>query len=294
MASNHGWGSIGTSRVMRIDDLQIAPLAPNTLIPNWDAEQARQPDLQQTLDPSSGNPILSIHSWLVQDRGRNIIIDTGAGNGKSRPHAQYFDHLQTAYLERLAAAGVEPDQVDLVLLTHLHVDHAGWNTRLENGRWVPTFPNARYVFSRAELEFFSDPSNYDERHKTSFQVREDSVDPILDAGLAELVEVTGDEVVEGFHFHSTPGHTPSHVSIEMRSGGEIALFPGDVMHHPVQIAHPSWNSVFDADTERAASSRAWALDFAAEREAIIFSSHFPLSSKGKVQRAGEAYSWTFV
>jgi len=183
--------------------------------------------------------------------------------------------------------------VDFVLLTHLHVDHVGWNTRLQEARWVPTFPNARYVFSRAEHDYFTNPANRSERNRTSFAVQVDSVDPVIEAGLADMIEVNGSEVLDGISFYLTPGHTPTHASIVLRSEGGTAIFPGDVMHYPVQVAHPNWNSIFDASAEDSIRSRAWALAFAADSQAEVFSSHFPASGAGRVVRTPNGFEWRF-
>ena len=180
-----------------------------------------------------------------------------------------------------------------MLLTHLHVDHVGWNTRLEGKLWVPTFPNARYLFSRVERAYFTDPQNHTERNRTSFQVQKDSVDPIIEAGLADLIEVDGSEPIEGFTFYPTPGHSVGHASIGFRSDNDLALFPGDVFHSPVEVYQPDWNAEFDAFPERARKSRMWALNFAADNKAACFSSHFPVSSAGHVLRKGSGFGWQF-
>ncbi|GEN62852.1 hypothetical protein AOE01nite_10760 [Acetobacter oeni] len=181
-----------------------------------------------------------------------------------------------------------------VLLTHLHVDHVGWNTRERDGVQVPTFPNARYVFSREEFEFFSNPANNTARNRTSFVTREDSVDPIINAGLADLIEVDGTEVPEGFSFHATPGHTPHHASVVLRSGNELILFTGDVMHHPVQVSYPEWNSVFDAEPETAVTSRKRVLEYARANNAVLFTSHFPMTSAGRLQSGEAGDGWSFL
>ena len=173
------------------------------------------------------------------------------------------------------------------------MDHVGWNTTLVNGRWQPTFPRARHIFSRKEYAYFTDPANLTERHRTSFQVQSDSVTPIVEAGLSDMIDVTGDEVVPGFSFHPTPAHTIDHASIVLDSGGAKALFAGDVLHHPLQILKPELMSVFDPESERTLQSRRWALDYAADQGAIWFSSHFPMPSAGHVTRVAEGYSWRF-
>lgn len=288
------WYTVGDARILKIQDLTLAELSPEQLFPDWDEAKALQicPRLPETLDSSETKVLLSVHSWLIEDRGRKILIDTGVGNNKARPAALYFDHLQTVWLENLMRAGVSPEDIDFVLLTHLHVDHVGWNTRLQNGIWVPTFPNARYVFSRAEYDFFSNPAHDSVRNKTSFMTRIDSVDPIISAGLADQIDVDGSDVLEGISFHPTPGHTPHHASVVLKSGVEHAIFTGDVMHHPIQVCVAKWSAVFDADPQTAIISRKWALNYAVEHDAALFTSHFPMTSAGKVMTYNQKRGWS--
>lgn len=231
---------------------------------------------------------LSVHSWIVQTGRHTIVIDTGAGNGKSRPLNPLFDQLDTPYLERLAAAGVQPADVDFVLITHLHVDHVGWNTIRSGERWVPTFPNAQYVFSEAEYRFYADEQHV---RTPSAGVFADSVQPVVDAGQALLIDAEHQQPVDGFTFHRTKGHSFDHLSISLASDGEHALFSGDVMHHPVQVAKPEWNSVFCEFGDDAQRSRLWALNHAADHRATFFSSHFPGTSAGVVERDDTGFVW---
>lgn len=286
--------TVGDARVACLADCALDSLTPERLLQDWrDNDKNLMEQIKETLTHDGSHVRLSVHSWVVWHLGKILIVDTGAGNGKERPHAPYFDHLKTPYLSRLRAIGVEPDCVDYVLHTHLHVDHVGWNTTLVSGRWEPTFPNARHVFSRKEYTYFTDPANLTERHRTSFQVQADSVTPIVEAGLADMIEMTGDEVIPGISFHPTPGHTMDHASIVLESGGTKALFAGDVLHHPIQVFKPELMSVFDLYSDQTLRSRLWALDYAADQHAIWFSSHFPAPSAGRVSRVAEGYGWRF-
>lgn len=286
---------VGGAEVARVQECTLENFTVEMLLPEWRAEFQTAPDdiRSAAIAPDGEHVLLSIHTWVVRDQGRTILIDTGAGNDKPRPYARYFDHLNSPYLERLATIGVVPEEVDYVLLTHLHVDHVGWNTRLVAGSWTATFPNARYIFSRAEHSFFTDPANHNERNRTSFEVQRDSVNPVIDAELAEMIDVDGSEVIPGFAFHPTPGHTANHASIVLSSNGQHALFSGDVLHHPLQVFHPDLISIFDADRDRTLESRNWALSFAADREALFFSSHFPSTSAGRVRRVARGFTWVF-
>jgi len=172
------------------------------------------------------------------------------------------------------------------------VDHVGWNTRLDNGRWVPTFPNARYVFSRVEREFFDTPAGESRR-----MVFDDSVLPVIDAGLADEVGPEGGEYLPGIRFHPTPGHSAGHMSIEIESAGAHALFSGDVWHHPIQVYRPAWSSVFCADKHRATVSRRWVLDRAVETGATVFTPHFAGTSAGVVSALAQSdggFAWRFL
>ncbi|MDR3517902.1 MAG: MBL fold metallo-hydrolase [Azospirillaceae bacterium] len=285
---------VGSAEISRIDELTLGNFTPSMLFPAWAERHAsRLPLLPDTVTADGNHLPLHVHGWLIRDRGRTILVDTAVGNHKERPYAPYFHRLETPFLRHLAEAGVAPDDVDYVLSTHLHVDHTGWNTWLENGVWVPTFPKARYLFSRQEYLFFTDPVNHSERNRTSFQVQIDSVTPVIEAGLAEMIAVTGQEVIAGFSFHPTPGHTGNHATIILESQGEYAVFSGDVLHHPVQVADPGLFSVFDPERDKTLRSRRWALDYAADHDALFCSSHFPSTSAGRVRRRDVGYEWQF-
>jgi glyoxylase-like metal-dependent hydrolase (beta-lactamase superfamily II) len=241
------------------------------------------------IDAAAENFLLSINTWVVRIGGKVILVDTASGNHKDRPFNTLFHRLNTPYLERLKLAGVAPDEVDLVLLTHLHVDHVGWNTRLDSGRWVPTFPNARYVFSRVERQFFDTPAGENRR-----MVFDDSILPVIEAGLAEEIGPQGGEYLPGIRFHPTPGHSAGHMSIEIESAGAHALFSGDVWHHPIQVYRPAWSSVFCADKPRANVSRQWLLERAANTGATVFTPHFSGTSAGVVAASNGDFMWHFL
>jgi glyoxylase-like metal-dependent hydrolase (beta-lactamase superfamily II) len=287
--------AVGDARIACVEDCVIDSFLPERLLPEWREDNRRLLEqMPETLAPDGRHVRLSVHSWVVRLHGKTIIVDTGVGADKARPFARYFDRLRTPYLARFQDIGVSPGDVDYVLHTHLHVDHVGWNTTLVDGRWAPTFPNARHLFSAKEYAYFTDPANLSERNRTSFQVQADSVTPIVEAGMAEMIEAAGAEVVPGFSFYATPGHSADHASIVLVSAGARAIFAGDVVHHPIQVHQPTLLSVFDPERERSLRSRRWALDFAADYDAMVFSSHFPAPSAGRVTRIGEAYRWRFA
>jgi glyoxylase-like metal-dependent hydrolase (beta-lactamase superfamily II) len=218
-------------------------------------------------DPQAHRLLLSIQTFVLRTRHHTILVDTCLGNDKPRAY-EGWNLRQGTYLEDLRKAGVAPDKVDFVLCTHLHVDHVGWNTRLDNGRWVPTFPNAKYLFAKQEVDFWR-ATEVEE----SAQVFRDSVQPVLDAGLAQSVamdHVLTDEV----RLEPTPGHTPGHVSVHLTSGGKEGVITGDMMHHPVQIAEPAWSMRFDTDKAQSERTRREFCARYADRDVWILGTHF--------------------
>jgi len=216
---------------------------------------------------------LSVHSWLLKIGGKHILIDTCVGNHKPRAYRPMWHQMETRYLERLAAAGVKPEQIDMVMCTHLHVDHVGWNTRLDNGRWVPTFPNAKYVFSKEDYDHYL---KVDQDPKTgpanggSFR---DSVLPVVEAGLAQMVSGAG-ALDENLAYDPAPGHTPGTIAIKLASRGQHAMFCGDILHHGVQVYHPEWNSFACLDQDNARQSRRKVLEHCVGSGALLMPAHF--------------------
>ncbi|UWU72716.1 MBL fold metallo-hydrolase [Bradyrhizobium sp. NC92] len=302
---------VGEASITRIDELRLAAFKFDALYPGGEPEAlGRHRDRLEagSFDAATGTFIQSIHSWLVRTPHHTILIDTATGNDKNRPEIPPLHRLNEPFLARLAAAGVTPEQVDYVLLTHVHADHVGWNTRLIDGRWVPTFPNATYVFSAIEKAYGESlatgteptgparpaPALGPALRKPADRVYDDSVRPVIEAGLAKLIAADGSEVIEGISFVPTPGHSVDHASIRLVSRGEEALFAGDVMHHPLQVYEPSLNSCFCEFPEAALRSRAFVLEDAAERGATVFTTHFAQSSVGRISRTGGRFTWQFV
>ncbi len=225
---------------------------------------------------------LSIHAFLLESRGERIVVDTCIGNGKQRTVADW--NLRAGpFLEDIARAGFPRESVDTVLCTHLHVDHVGWNTMRVDGRWVPTFPNARYLFAREEWAHWERAG---EEHYGP--VLEDSVRPIIEAGRHTLVE-TDHELTDEVHLEPTPGHTPGHVSVHIRSRGEEAVITGDMTHHPAQLAHPEWSATVDHDPERSRTTRQAFYARYSDRPVLILGTHFATPSAGHIVREGEAW-----
>jgi len=283
---------VGDATIVRVTETVLTTLTPAFVFPDWDASVLAEPVVDPhagTMDESREHLLLSVHTWIVRLNGRTILIDTGIGNAKDRPFSAVFHQLNNPFLERLEAVGVRPEDVDDVLITHLHVDHVGWNTRWVGGRWLPTFPKATYVYPKAEEDFYSTPQAESRR-----MIFEDSVVPIIESGQAKAIPGHGGTYLDNFTFHPTPGHSVGHMSISLESRGECALFTGDIAHHPVQVYRPEWSSVFCADASGARRSRRWAFEFGIDRNATLFTAHFPQSSAGRITRVGSGFQWAFV
>lgn len=291
-----GTQKIGNVTIDRVEEQQLRQVPPDWLFPSYSAagfEAARKHLDAGDLEANREQLVLSIHTWVVRMPGKTILIDTGSGNDKERPRNPSFHHASTPYLERLAAAGVKPEEVDYVINTHLHVDHSGWNTVLRDGKWVPTFPNARYIFPRREQQYWSTEAIRDDTAHSEF-VYEDSILPIMEAGLVDYVEVEGGTLLDIFEFIPTPGHSVGHMSIRITSDGQQALIAGDLMHHPTQVYRPEWNTVFCEFADDAIASRRRMLEFCADTGAQYFSIHFPGSGSGFVRRDGQGFAWTYA
>jgi len=219
---------------------------------------------------------------VVQAPGLNLVVDTCIGNDK--PRALLGGRaLQSAFLDSLAEAGCPREAVDVVVCTHLHVDHVGWNTMLVDGGWVPTFPNARYLIGRREYEHWT--RDGDEEQQV---ILGDSVRPVFDQGLATLVEMNH-RISPEIRLTPTPGHTPGHVSVLIESGGARAMITGDMLHHPVQFGHPEWSPTFDSDPVAGANMRRAVMEGVAEEPVLVIGTHFAAPTAGHVRRDGDAF-----
>ena len=285
---------IGDIEVTRIEERHGPGFAPQQLLRDWDP--ALLDEHADWLSPNyfdlaTGRFMSSIHSWLIRTKHHTILIDTCVGNHKHRPHFERFHMLDTPYLDRLRAAGVTPEEIDYVMCTHLHVDHVGWNTRMVDGRWVPTFPNAKYVFSRVEREYW-DPAVNKALPPVNAGVFEDSVLPVIASGQAQLVEMT-DRLGDNLLVEPAPGHAPGHVVFRLLDQGQEGVFVGDVMHHPLQIYRPEMSSQFCTDPAQAEASRRRVLEHCADCAARVFPAHFGAPHVGWVRRKGTGFRFEF-
>ena len=229
-----------------------------------------------------GHLLQKIHCCIIDTGSERIAVDTCVGNDKERGNPLWHEQ-QGPFLDRLSDSGYSPESITHVVCTHLHVDHVGWNTRLVNGEWVPTFPNAEYLFVEVEFDHWSNTEDL-----FGDPVFEDSVAPIKNAGLANLVGsdyVIGDAV----SFESTPGHTPGHISIRVDSGDQRAIITGDMAHSPIQIANPDLSSSFDTDPDMARSTRLEAFARWADGRTLVIGTHFGTPTAGTMHVDGDAY-----
>jgi len=245
-----------------------------------------------------------VQAFVLEHDGRLIVIDTCVGNGKDLPVVEAWTGLQTDFLDRFRGAGFDPSVVDIVLCTHLHLDHVGWNTYHDGERWQPTFPNARYLFNRVEYEFWQGEADVtyvpgDDENElvvavrqvfadTQVKVQRDSVQPIVDAGLADFVEAPC-ELLPGLRLLPTPGHTPGHVSVEITSNGSRALVTGDSFHHPCQIAQPTWAALPDSDQVQSTTTRRSMLTDLADTDVLVIGTHFAEPVCGHVVSDGDSH-----
>lgn len=247
--------------------------------------------------PDEGKIFGVLQSWVIDTGDRRILFDTGAGNDKDRPGIPIFGNLETDFLARLERAGYQPEDMDLVVCSHLHIDHVGWNTRMVDGRWEPTFRNAQYVMPEADRDYW-DPRGTGARPSeqgafVNSGVFEDSVQPIIDLDRVTWAD-DGHEIAPGMTLRSRPGHTPGQMSLELDSDGHSALFVGDIVHHPMQIHRPDWNSRFCEDPDQARVSRRTVLDHAADCGALLIPAHFGGEHVVRVEREGTDFRPIYV
>lgn len=286
---------IGDMTIHRIVELQ-APLFPiltffPTLTPEL-LDENRAWLEPAYVEASSGKAIFAVQSWIIETPGQTVLVDSCVGNHKPRPGRPFWDQQTSDTYERnLAAAGFGMSDVDVVMCTHLHVDHVGWNTRLDNGRWVPTFPNARYLFSERELAYWTEREG---REPAACPWITDSVLPIVAARRADTVLSTH---VLNDHIRCipSPGHTIDHFCVHAgRAGQADALITGDMIHSPIQARYPELGMMSDYDAKLGASSRRELFGRFADTPTLICAAHFPAPSVGRLVRWKHAFDYRSV
>lgn len=273
---------VGKVKITRIVELVVSgnnvfvlPDAENDLcLPmNW---------MQPHFMNEAGDLIFSVHALVIDTGERKIMVDTCIGNDKQLAVPDW-DQMQTSFLDDIADAGYPAGEIDTVLCTHLHVDHVGWNTMLVDGDWVPTFPNARYLYAKKEWQHW-------DANEDSIEigpVMQQSIRPIVDAGLTDLVDAEH-QVCAEVRLVPTPGHTPGHVSVHVSSEGKEALITGDFTHHPVQLSRPEWASVADDDQAMGLETRLRMFSQYVDSDTLIIGTHFPTPTAGLIRHRKDA------
>jgi glyoxylase-like metal-dependent hydrolase (beta-lactamase superfamily II) len=273
---------IGSVRVTRILEMDPVTVSASWLLKTTAAEVCRIGWLRPHFATEAGELRAHIQAFVLESAGRRIVVDPCVGNSKPRSSAM-FSMRQGEFLEHLAAAGFPAGSIDYVLCTHLHFDHCGWNTRLLDDRWVPTFPNARYLFSRREYE----RARIDKAEDQDITYL-DSIRPVVEAGLADLVEADH-SITSEVRLLPAPGHTSGHCCVAISSGGEQGLITGDMMHHPFQAALPDVCSHFCWDDSAANATRREILNRCEREGTVVFGSHFAGPTAVRVYGDGAAW-----
>ncbi|WP_328643360.1 MBL fold metallo-hydrolase [Streptomyces canus] len=284
---------LGDVEVIRVVEWQGAFAPARGLVPEsgaqvWkDNEDWLAPD---HWEPDSDRAVVALQTWVLRSGGRTVLVDTGVGNGRERPGSAKFHHWQGDFLGRLARAGVRPDDVDVVVNTHVHGDHVGWNTIGVDGGWAPTFPNARYLIPAADDFHFGPDNSYGNGLREDDRlIYEDSIMPVHRAGQTVLWDGTH-RIDEHLTLESAPGHTPGSSVLRLASGSDRAVFVGDLLHSPVQILTPSCNSCFCLDAEQAVASRRRILQRAADEGELVVPAHFGGAGAVEVRQEGDAFT----
>ncbi len=280
--------AVGDILVRRVLEMEIPFRTPENLFPDSTPEaiDAHRHWMEPwALCPETGKMILAVQSYLVRTRHHTILVDTCMGCDKTyESYAPWHKRTDRVWLTRLAAAGVGPEDIDYVFCTHLHADHCGWNTQLVDGRWVPTFPNAKYILAKREVEHV--------QTVPSLQYQE-SVLPVIEAGQAVLVK-TDFTLDDQVRLEPTPGHTPGHVAVGLASNGHAAVMCGDLVHCPIQCIYPAWRFWIDSDQDLAKETRRNFLEANCASGRRGLTAHFPSPSMGHVVANGDAFRFRFL
>ncbi|MFT5391604.1 MAG: glyoxylase-like metal-dependent hydrolase (beta-lactamase superfamily II) [Gammaproteobacteria bacterium] len=274
---------VGDVEIRRIVEMPLSAESGimERLIPDATAEKlAEMPWLAPHFVDAQGRMMGSIHTFAIRTPNQTLVIDTCVGNDKQRTNPG-FNQLSTQFLSDFQAAGFDPEDIGTVLCTHLHIDHVGWNTVYRGGAWVPTFPNARYLFGEVEFAHWNREDHGALARLDVEAVIADSVQPVIDAGLVDLVS-TDYQVCPEIRLVPTPGHTPGHVSVLIESRGQRALITGDFLHHPCQVTHPEWHSSPDGDFEQAIATRRRMVEEYAGTGTLVIGTHFASPTAGHV------------
>jgi glyoxylase-like metal-dependent hydrolase (beta-lactamase superfamily II) len=282
---------VGDLAIQRVMEMQIPFRLPGEMFPSalpGDLAELTPQFTPWAIDPDSGRAILAVQSYLVRTTRHTILIDTCIGCDKTNTRIpDWANRTDLGWLERLAGTGVGPEQIDYVFCTHLHADHSGWNTQMLDGRWVPTFPNAKYILARAEVE-----------HAQSAGLPQyaENVLPVIEAGQAVLVD-SDHALDDRIWLEPTPGHTPGHVAVHLetgpKSGGDHAVMWGDLLHSPLQCLRPDWWFVIDTDRAQGIASRRRVLENCCANNHLVLTAHFPAPSVGRITERGAGFEFGY-
>jgi glyoxylase-like metal-dependent hydrolase (beta-lactamase superfamily II) len=280
--------NVGDVKISRVVESE-GPWDGTFLLPDAIRENVQKESdwLYPTFADEKGKLRMSIHSILIELQGKRLIVDTCIGNDKVRSNPAW-NKLQLPYLEDLAKLGFPRESIDRVICTHLHIDHVGWNTMLKDGKWTPTFPNAKYVIGGTEWDFFS--HNEDPFFKDPV---DDSVRPVIAEGRADLVD-DKHRITDEVWLESTPGHTPGHFAVRISSKGQDAVITGDLMHHPIQCRYPEWDDNFDVDGPQAKKTRRAFCERYADTGVAVIGTHFATPSIGKIIKKDDSFRYLAI
>jgi glyoxylase-like metal-dependent hydrolase (beta-lactamase superfamily II) len=277
---------IGDVEVARIVEINAFEDDMSMLLPDGSPELVkRYPWLIPKFATPAGRMLISFQCFVLRSGDKRVMIDTCIGSDREREY-DVFCNLQSTFLEDLAAAGFPPATINTVMCTHLHFDHVGWNTHKVNGKWVPTFPNARYLFGQKEWDHWLHLRRTNGYHHMEHLV--DSIDPVMEAGLVDFVGANH-KITDEVWLEPTPGHTPGHVSVHISSRGQEAIITGDMMHHPIQLADLDKQGNFDMDKAQGAKTRRDFVEKYAGKKVLIIGSHFCDPTSGWIVRDGESH-----
>ncbi len=283
--------AVGDFRIDRAVEYEGPFVRPDELLIDYDPStlERNRDWLGHTIEPETGRMLMSFHSFILRTGRHTILIDTCMGNDKDRAARPIGHRRSSDFLARLAACGVKPEEVDFVMCTHLHWDHVGWNTRLHDGQWVPTFPNARYVMARTEYEHRDAMHARGDRslHSLAFA---DSILPLVHAERALVVD-DDHELEDGVRLEPCPGHTPGTVVINLASRGARGVFAGDVLHTPLQLACPELSSIACHDPQLSHASRRRFIEHQADTGNLVMPAHFLAPSSGLIVSRGDAFGF---
>jgi glyoxylase-like metal-dependent hydrolase (beta-lactamase superfamily II) len=280
---------LGDIRVDSIAEYDDWALDPDWLLVGATAEGVAEHEHwlgPRLVEPGTGKLFNRSHAYLIRTRHHTILFDTCCGNDKERPDMPHWHRLQTPFLQNLERAGVRPEQIDFVMCSHLHADHIGWNTRLVNGEWVPTFPNARYLMSKGEFEWWREAIDAGLVAPHRKQPFDDSILPVVKHGLATFVEddhAIENEMPDEVRYLPLHGHTKHHCGLYLRSRSEDAIFTGDAIHHPIQLVRPDWiNGVNCYDRLAATQVIHDLIARCIDTSTQLLTSHFPEPTAGRI------------